>query len=530
MPGMRIYSCIMRLRGRMALSNIRRLMTETSHHPEFRPVKRRMGPAENRPVGFRATFFVLGLLLCALAVLMGLSGLVGLAAHRAAAAFFESAVLSMLVGGVLMATCRPSGGIGLRRKDAFLLTALAWTILPAFGALPLIFGDMRLDFVDAYFEAVSGLTTTGSTVLTGLQDLPVAVNIWRAALQWMGGVGIIVMGIALLPLLRSGAMQLYRSESSDTSDKPFPRAKEIAGAVSRIYLGLTVICCLAFWIAGMPLLDALIHAMTTLSTGGFSTHDESFAAFSGTALPWIATLFMLMGAMPFVLFIRLTRKDPEPLLQDRQFRLMLFVVFGTALVIASYRTVMEGDGLAAAFGEALFNVTSVVTTTGYAMGDYAQWGVLPVALFFFLTFLGGCTGSTSGGFKLLRVLILWEAARIFLMRAIYPHRVVLAKLQGRVVEDDILFGTLGFASLWVVVWAALSLALSVAGLDLVTSLSGAATALANVGPGLGEIIGPAGNFQALPDAAKWLLSLGMIAGRLELLTLLVVMLPAFWRE
>lgn len=527
---MNICSCIMRLRSKQAVPNIRRLMTGTSNNARSNRVGSRKESMERPAGGYRPTLFVLGLLLSALALLMGLSGLIGLAAHRAAAAFFESAILSLLVGGVLMATCRPTGTLNLRRKDAFLLTALAWTVLPAFGALPLIFGDVGLGFTDAYFEAVSGLTTTGSTVLTDLQDLPVAVNVWRAALQWMGGVGIIVMGIALLPLLRSGAMQLYRSESSDTSDKPFPRAKAVAGAVSWIYLTLTVVCGLLFWLAGMPLLDAALHAMTTLSTGGFSTHDESFAAFGGTALPWIASIFMLIGATPFVVFIRLSRKDAGPFLQDRQLRLMLIVVFGAALVMAGYRALADTAAFHEAFGTAFFNVVSVVTTTGFAMGDYSLWGALPVVMFFFLTFLGGCSGSTSGGFKLMRVLLLWEAARIFLMRAIYPHRVVLAKIQGRSIDNDILFGTLGFAALWVVTWAALSVALAVVGLDLVTSLSGAATALANVGPGLGAIIGPAGNFQPLPDAAKWLLAIGMIAGRLELLTLIVVVLPAFWKE
>ncbi|WP_259782260.1 TrkH family potassium uptake protein [Aestuariispira ectoiniformans] len=498
--------------------------------PDFRAPRRPDNPVEQQSGGQRPTFFVLGLLLSALAVLMGLSGLIGLLAHRAAGAFFESAVLTLLVGGVLMATCRPTGAIVLRRKGAFFLTALAWTVLPGFGALPLVFGEVHLSFADAYFEAVSGLTTTGSTVLSGLQDLPIVVAVWRALLQWMGGVGIIVMGIALLPLLRSGAMQLYRSESSDTSDKPFPRAKAVAGAVSSIYLSLTLACTILFWYGGMTFLDALIHAMTTLSTGGFSTHDNSFAAFQGTSLPWIAIIFMLLGGTPFVLFIRLSRRDPEPLLQDRQLRLLLFTVISAAVVMAGYRAWNDGVAFTTGFSEALFNVVSVVTTTGFAMGDYSQWGALPVVLFFFLTFLGGGTGSTAGGFKLMRVLILWEAARIFLVRAIYPHRVVLAKIQDRAIDEDILFGTLGFASLWVVTWAALSLALSVTGLDLVTSLSGAATALANVGPGLGDIIGPVGNFQSLPDTAKWLLSIGMVAGRLELLTLLVVLMPTFWRE
>ncbi|MDO0946333.1 MULTISPECIES: TrkH family potassium uptake protein [Chromohalobacter] len=418
----------------------------------------------------------------------------------------------------------------LRPRQMFILTTLSWVLVSACASLPLILGAPQLSFTDAVFESISAITTTGSTVLVGIDDLSDGLKLWRGLMQWLGGIGIIVMAIAILPFLKVGGMRLFQTESSDWSDKVLPRAGGIAKASGAIYLGGTLLAMLTYWLAGMTPLDAVVHAMSSMATGGFANSDASFGVYQDRPLIlWLASFFMLCGALPFVLFIRALRDTPQVLWQDQQVRGLLGLLLVVILGLTLYR-VVGGVAFFEALTQVAFNVISVVTTTGYASDDYTQWGPLIVAAFFYLTFVGGCSGSTSGGMKIFRFQI--GAIMLFtqLRHLVHAQGVFAQRYNGNPLSDEVVRGVIAFSFFFFLTIAGLALGLALLGLDLVTALSGAATAVANVGPGLGPIIGPAGNFAPLPDAAKWLLSLGMLMGRLEILTVLVLLTPTFWRK
>jgi trk system potassium uptake protein TrkH len=356
------------------------------------------------------------------------------------------------------------------------------------------------------------------------------ILIWRSILHWIGGIGIVVMAIALLPLLQVGGMQLFRAESSDRSEKLFPRLQQVATAVVGVYAGLTVACAIALWMAGMSLFDAVNHAMSTVSTGGFSTKDASIGFFNSATMEMIIVVFMLLGGITFPLHVRALRRGPGVYLGDEQTRGFLALIALATLAVASWMVLIKEIPAAEALRHGLFNVASIVTTTGFASTDYLLWGTFPIVLFYFLTFVGGCTGSTSGAIKIFRFQVLYAVAHQQLMRLLAPHRVTIARFQDKEIDVATAISVLGFFFFYAFTFALLALALSLFGLDAITALSGAATAIGNVGPGLGTIIGPAGNFATLPDGAKWLLSAGMLLGRLEFVTAFVLLTRAFWRE
>jgi trk system potassium uptake protein TrkH len=476
----------------------------------------------------RTIHLVLGLLLLGLAALMLATALADLALGAGDwQAFVGSAALTGFVGGGLALSGR-GGRFVLGLRDAFLLTTICWLAVGFFGALPFYF---RPDFTyaDAVFEAISGLTTTGSTVLVGLDRMPAGVLLWRSLLQWIGGVGIVVVAVLILPLLRVGGMQLFAAESSSKSEKVLARPVQFAIHLIRVYLLLTLACAIAYRLAGMSTFDAVNHAMTTLATGGYSTHDASLAHFPQPALHWIATVFMTAGALPFVLYIKAMRGDWHSLWRDQQVRGFLLLLLAVSVTVALWLKLTQGMPILQALRLAAFNVTSIVTTTGYATADYMTWGAFPIAVFLLMTFAGGCTGSTSGAIKMFRHQILLLMAREQLQRLVMPHATFRRRYNGQHVPEDIIPSVLGFLAVYLLVTCVLTLGLTVFGLDLVTAVSGAATAIGNVGPGLGAVIGPAGSFASLPDGAKWLLSLGMLLGRLELFTVLVLFTPFFWR-
>jgi trk system potassium uptake protein TrkH len=345
----------------------------------------------------------------------------------------------------------------------------------------------------------------------------------------MGGIGIIVMAVAILPYLRVGGMQLFRTESSDRSEKALPGAAQIAAAITRVYALLTVMCTLAYWLCGMTGFEAVNHAMATLSTGGYSTFDASFGHFKQPALHWFATLFMLAGSLPFVLYVQAMNRKSLALLWQSQVRALvvfLALVIGGLSVWLSFSKELD---FLVALRLVAFNVVSVVSTTGFATTDYTLWGAPAVICFFFLTYIGGCTGSTAGGLKIFRFQVMSAASLFQARRLVHPHAVYVARYEGRPLPEDVMVSVATFVLLYVSSAVFLSVALGCLGLDFITAVSGAATALANVGPGLGPIIGPAGNFSSLPDLAKWLLAAGMLLGRLEILTCLILFMPAFWR-
>jgi trk system potassium uptake protein TrkH len=474
-------------------------------------------------------FYVLGLLLIILAgveVIPLLTDL--LAGNPDWIVFASSALLTLFIGTSLM-LANADRSQRLTTREAYLLTALLWVMLPIFGAVPFVFSANGIGITDAVFESVSGLTTTGSTVLVGLDSYPPGLLLWRSMLQWTGGIGIIVMSIAILPLLRVGGMQLMKTESSDISDKVLPRAKEFATGIGFVYAVLTLICAIAYGMAGMSTFDAVNHAMTTIATGGFSTHDASFGHFTSPALPWIAIVFMILGALPFTLYLKSVGRDPLILFKNGQVRFFLgFCILMVAVItLWAWRTTTLT--LFEAFQQSAFNTVSIISTTGFNTTDYTLWGGASV-VFLILTFAGGCSGSTAGSVKMFRYQLMWSFLKSQLNRLIHPHGVFPVTYDGHEVSSEIVLSVTAFLGLYLVTWFVLSVALSISGLDFQTSVSAAATALTNVGPGVGPIIGPSGTFSALSDSNKWLLSGGMLLGRLELFTLFVLVTPRFWRD
>ena len=481
-------------------------------------------------IDLRPILTAVGILLIILALFMVPPFVADLASgHPDSRAFLVAGAVTLFTGVSLVLASRNPGAGELTGRQAFLLTTSVWLGVTVFAALPFAFSALPLSAADCFFEAMSGITTTGSTVIVGLDGAPPGILLWRAILQWLGGIGIIVMGIAILPILRVGGMQLFRTESSDLSEKILPRATQIASAIGLIYLALTLLCAALYWTAGMSAFDAAAHAMTTIATGGYSTSDASIAVFQSAAVEWIGVVFMLVGSLPFVLYIQAVNGDPRALWRDSQVRWFLAIVGVSVLLIALWLALVLGLPAGTAVRHAAFNTVSVITTTGFASIDYGLWGAFPVAALFFLMCVGGCTGSTTGGIKVFRFNVLYATARAQALRLIQPHGVVIATFNGRPLPEAAAVGVLAFFTLFGLSFAFLALALSALGLDYLTAMSGALTALANVGPGLGPIIGPAGNFSSLPEGAKWLLAFGMLLGRLELFTVLILLSPAFWR-
>nr|WP_324260131.1 TrkH family potassium uptake protein [Cellvibrio fontiphilus] len=417
----------------------------------------------------------------------------------------------------------------MQPRQVFLITTVAWTGVSLFSALPFILIDHPLTLADAVFEAVSGVTSTGSSVMAGLDQLPKDVLLWRSLLNWIGGVGIIGMAIAVLPFLRVGGMRLFKTESSDWSDKAMPRARSLMAMIIYCYIGLSVLCCMAFWLAGMDFFNAVNHAMATVSTGGYSTSDASFAQFDSLLLHWIAIVFMLAGAFPFVIFVRMLINRRFIVLEDTQVKGLLLIVAIMTLILTAQLIITEQMTPFHALTMAGFNLVSIVTTTGFASGDYQLWGPVSFVIFYFAMFVGGCSGSTSGGIKVFRLQIFAGLVKEQIITAIHPRAIISRRYNGRLISSEIIASSISYMCLMAACLIVIAVILAFTGLDMVTSISGAATAVMNVGPGMGDIIGPAGNFSSLSDTAKWALSAGMLLGRLEFLTILVLFTPAFWR-
>jgi trk system potassium uptake protein TrkH len=476
---------------------------------------------------FRPVVFIGGILVLVLSATMAIPALVELwleADH--ASEYLPCVAVPAFLGAAAMLAAR-GGPKKLGVREAYLLTAGVWLILPLVAALPFMWTVPNLSLADAYFESVSGLTTTGSTVITGLDKLPPGVLLWRSLLQWVGGIGIVAMAVAVLPLLKVGGMQLMKRESSDTSDKILARPRELATWLLAVYLGLTVASAIGYRLTGMSQFEALNHAMTTVSTGGYSTHDASFGGFSPAA-QWASVVFMLAGAVPFLWYVQLVR-GTSGFVPWSQIPPMLGVVLVGGLILAG-TAVGSGHDPLEALRHGVFTVASVITTTGYASHDWQNWGPLAASTVLMLTFCGGCTGSTAGGVKIFRWQLLFSRFRIIVQEMIRPHRVVAQVYQGRPVSPEVVQGVTAFILLLGGVTSLTTVALTATGVDLVTAFSSAATAITNVGPALGDIAGPAGTFAPLPDAAKWILSFAMLLGRLELLTVLVMLDPGFWRR
>jgi trk system potassium uptake protein TrkH len=442
--------------------------------------------------------------------------------------FATSAAITAFAGSCLGLTNRGARS-RLSIQQAFLMTSLVWVVLTFFGAVPFIFSALHLSFTDAYFESMSGITTTGSTVITDLDHLAPGLLLWRAILQWLGGLGIIVVAMSFLPMLRIGGMQMFKVEAFETEGKMLATAAALSARISIVMVTFTMLLILSLWACGMTVLEATVHAMTTIATGGYSTSDASVGHFDSPAIDGIITVGMVAGGIPFVFYVKLLHGNARTLVRDTQVRWYLLILIVVTLAIAAWLWSHGDFSAGSALRYASFNVVSIMTGTGYASADYELWGTFPAGVFFFLMFVGGCYGSTACGIKIFRFQILFSATVAHIRRLVQPHGIFTPKFNHNPITDDVINSVLGYFMIFGATFVAITVGLTLLGLDLVTATSGAGTALSNVGPGLGPIIGPAGNFQSLPDTAKWLLVVGMLIGRLEVFTIFVLFNPGFWR-
>lgn len=476
----------------------------------------------------RIIAFIIGTFLITLAISMSIPMLTLLIVEQPEDldAFLWSSLIT-LGCGLAMVIQKPAT-TKLRPRDMYLLTTSSWLVVCVFAALPMMMLQ-HMTFTDAFFETMSGITTTGSTVITGLDSASPGLLIWRSMLQWLGGIGFIAMAVAVLPLLRIGGMRLFQTESSDWGEKVMPRSHMAAKYIVSFYLIVTLLGILAYRLAGMGWFDAINHAMTSIATAGFSTSDMSMAKF-GPASHWVGITLMIIGSLPFTLYVASLRGSRRALLRDEQVRGYLLLLLVTSLTLSLWYWSTSGQTLLDSLRIVSFNVVSVVTTTGYALGDYSSWGSFAVIVFFYLTFVGGCSGSTSGGLKMFRFQVALALLRANLKQMIHPRAVIKQQYNGHNLDEEIVRSILTFSFFFTITIGAIALYLSLVGLDPLTALTGAATAVCNVGPGLGPIIGPAGTFASLPDSAKWVLSVGMLLGRLEIITVLVLLTSSFWRH
>jgi trk system potassium uptake protein len=478
---------------------------------------------------YKTVFFTLGILQITLGVSMSLPIIIQIMYDELDSSFFGAGIIT-IVFGILFFLSNLDHDKKLNLQQAFLLTALSWLSIAVFGSLPFIFSELQLTITDAFFESMSGITTTGSTIIINLNDSPKAILLWRALLQWLGGIGIIVMAITLMPIMNVGGMQLFKVSSNDTSEKILPKSKEIALRLILIYSSLTLLCATSYKIFGMNFFDSFTHSMTTIATGGFSNYDNSIGHFNSATIEITAIIFIILGSIPFISYIKFISGNKNIFTSDTQIRSFIKIILLSILILFIYLAIKNENIFEINLRSISFNVISILSGTGYVTKEFDQWGSFPIIFFLILMFIGGCAGSTACGIKIFRVQILYLFLINQLKKIIYPRGVFVIKYNNNNVDDKFMASIISFIFLYIFVFFSITALLSLNGLDFVTSISGAATSISNVGPGLGSIIGPNGNFYQLPDICKWILSIGMILGRLELFAILVLFLPSFWRK
>ena len=476
---------------------------------------------------YKTVFLTLGILQIILGIFMLIPIIVQFFYNEIDSAFFAASIITIIFG-TLFFLSNLDHDKKLNLQQAFLLTALSWLSVAIFGSLPFIFSDLDFSITNAFFESMSGITTTGSTIIPNLENIPKGILLWRAILQWLGGIGIIVMAITLMPIMNVGGMQLFKISNNDSSEKILPKSKEIAIRLILIYSGLTGLCALSYKILGMNTFDSLTHSMTTIATGGFSNYNDSIGYFNSISIEISAMIFIILGSLPFIAYIKFLNGNKKIFLSDIQIKTFLKIIFISIIILIIYVIINDYNQLN--LRSIFFNVISILTGTGYVNAQYDNWGGFPLVLFLGLMFIGGCAGSTTCGVKIFRIQILISFVSNQLKKIIYPKGIFVLKYDKSPVDEKFIASIISFIYLYLVIFFIITALLSLTGLDFITSISGAATSISNVGPGLGTIIGPNGNFSSLPDISKWILSLGMILGRLELFAILVLFLPSFWRN
>jgi len=480
---------------------------------------------------FRSVIHIIGLLLCIEALAMIIPMIIDLLYQNPDwNEFFLSGLITFFIGLVLYYSFRKKKII-IKVRQAFVLTILSWIIVAFFASLPFIFTSANLSYTDAFFESISGITTTGATVINDLDNLHHGILIWRSLLQWFGGIGIIVLAMAILPTLQIGGMQLLHMEQDDPYEKTLPKINQFVLEIFILYSFLTFICALLYYFSGMSGFDSIAHSMTTISTGGFSTHNDSFRFFDSIYIESISILFMIIGSLPFVVFLKFIHGEKKSLFNDDQIKLFILML-AVLIVITSYWLQINyfENNITNSIRLAAFNITSILTGTGFTSVNYNMWGSFGIVIMIIIMFIGGCAGSTTGGIKIFRLQLLFRGAKTQIKKLTQPHGVFLTSFNGRSVTDETFNSIMGFFFMYILIFIFASIALSFYNLDFLTSFSAAASAISNVGPGLGSTVGPNGNYSTLPDGAKWILSLTMLLGRLELFTFLVILSISFWKK
>ena len=478
---------------------------------------------------YKTVFFTLGILQIILGISMLFPIIIQIIFGELNSSFISASLITIIFGTLFLLSNLDQDK-KLNLQHAFLLTALSWISVAIFGSLPFIFSDLNLSITDSFFESMSGITTTGSTIITDLNSTPKAILLWRAILQWLGGIGIIVMAITLMPLMNVGGMQLLKISSTDGSEKILPKTKEISIRLIIIYITLTFLCALFYKIFGMKFFDSLTHSMTTIATGGFSNYNDSIGHFNNFKIEMTSMVFIILGSIPFIAYIKYLSGTKNIFITDTQIKSFIKIIFFSILILFLYLVIFNKSFSEISLRSISFNVISILTGTGYVTQNFDSWGNFPLIYFLMLMFIGGCAGSTTCGIKIFRVQILYLFIKNQLKKIIYPRGIFIIKYDNNNVNEKFMASIISFIYLYIVIFFVIAALLSLSGLDFTTSISGAATSISNVGPGLGELIGPNGNFSQLPDFSKWVLSFGMILGRLELFAILVLFLPSFWQK
>ena len=476
---------------------------------------------------YKTVFFTLGILQIILGIFMLIPLIAQFFYSEIDSSFFGASIVTIIFG-TLFFLSNLDHDKKLNLQQAFLLTALSWLSIAIFGSLPFVFSSIEFTFTNAFFESMSGITTTGSTIISNLEEMPRGILLWRALLQWLGGIGIIVMAITLMPIMNVGGMQLFKISNNDSSEKILPKSKEIALRLIYIYSGLTLFCAISYKIFGMNFFDSLTHSMTTIATGGFSNYNESIAFFNSFSIEISAMIFIILGSIPFIAYIKFLSGNKKIFFSDIQIKTFLKIIIISISILFVYLIISDTEQIS--LRSIFFNVISILTGTGYVNAQFDNWGGFPLILFLGLMFIGGCAGSTTCGIKIFRLQILYSFISNQIKKIIYPNAILVMKYDQNPVDNKFIASIISFIYMYFVIFFIITALLSLTGLDFITSISGAATSISNVGPGLGSIIGPNGNFSSLPDISKWILSLGMILGRLELFAILVLFLPSFWRN
>jgi len=476
---------------------------------------------------YKTVFFTLGVLQIILGIFMFIPIIIQFLYSEIDSSFFGASIVTIIFG-TLFFLSNLDHDKKLTLQQAFLLTALSWLSIAIFGSLPFVFSNLNFSFTNAFFESMSGVTTTGSTIISNLNEMPKSILLWRAILQWLGGIGIIIMAITLMPIMNVGGMQLFKVSSNDSSEKILPKSKEIALRLIYIYSSLTLLCGITYKIFGMSFFDSLTHSMTTIATGGFSNYNESIGFFNSVSIEISAMVFIILGSLPFIAYIKFISGNKKIIINDAQIKSFFKIIIFSIIILSGYLLISNSNefNLRSIF----FNVISILTGTGYVNAEFDSWGSFTLILFLMLMFIGGCAGSTTCGVKIFRIQILYLFVMTQLKKIIYPKGIFVLKYDQNPIDNKFISSIISFIYMYLVIFFILTALLSLTGLDFVTSISGAATSISNVGPGLGSTIGPNGNFSSLPDISKWILTLGMILGRLELFAILVLFLPSFWRN